>query len=138
MDRKIVEAKVNEVLSANIKKSVAAKKEPQQAGPTSGGMPNIGTDNLFAAFGGAGMPNLSAMAAMQSGKIPLKMHIMTKLASLAINPKYVHFLQKKWWPLWVIVSILFSGFILIGTVIFLIWKMLKSIFSSYTDLFKKS
>lgn len=138
MDRKIVEAKVDEILSANIKKSAAARKEPQQAEPTSGGMPNIGTDNPFAAFGSAGMPNLSSMATMQSGKIPLKMRIMTKLSSLATNPKYVHFLQKKWWPLWVIVGILFSGFILIGTVIFLIWKMLKSIFSAYTDLFKKS
>ncbi len=136
MDRKVVEAKVDEVLSAKIKKNATARKE-KQATPDVG-MPNAGgADNPFAAFGGGGMPDLSAMAGMQGGKLPLKMRIMTKLASLAMNPKFSRFLQKKWWPLWVVVGILLSGFIVVGAIIFLIWKMIKGIIGAYTDMFKK-
>jgi mannose/fructose/N-acetylgalactosamine-specific phosphotransferase system component IID len=65
------------------------------------------------------------------------MRIMAKLAGLAMNPKYARFLQKKWWPLWVIVGILLSGFIVIGAVLFLIWKLIKGIIGAYTDMFKK-
>lgn len=136
MDRKVVEAKVDEVLSAKIKQSASARKEKQSS--PDAGMPNAaGADNPFAAFGGAGMPDLSAMAGMQGGKLPLKMRIMTKLAGLAMNPKFARFLQKKWWPLWVVVGILLSGFIVVGAVLFLIWKMVKSIIGAYTDMFKK-
>ncbi len=135
MDRKVVEAKVDEVLSAKIKKNAVARKEKQSTPDV--GMPSSGADNPFAAFGGGGMPDLSAMAGMQGGKLPLKMRIMTKLAGLAMNPKFSRFLQKKWWPLWVVVGILLSGFIVIGAVFFLIWKMIKGIIGAYTDMFKK-
>ena len=73
----------------------------------------------------------------QGGKLPLKMRIMAKLAQLATNPKFARFLQKKWWPLWVVVGILLSGFIVIGAVLFLIYKMIMGIVSAYTDMFKK-
>ena len=135
-DRKVVEAKIDEILSAKIKKNATARKEKKSS--PNAGMPNAGgTDNPFAAFGGGGMPDLSAMAGMQGGKLPLKMRIMTKLAGLAMNPKFSRFLQKKWWPLWVVVGILLSGFIVIGAVFFLIWKMIKAIIDAYTDMFKK-
>lgn len=127
MDRKTVEAKIDEVLTANSKKNAAVKKEKQQqadADPFAGGMPNMG-DNPFAAFGGAG------------GKLPLKMRIMTKLAGLAMNPKISRFLQKKWWPLWVVVGILLSGFLIIGAVLFGIWLLIRGIINAYADLFKK-
>ncbi|PQJ28679.1 hypothetical protein BSZ32_09310 [Rubritalea profundi] len=135
MDRKVVEAKVDEVLSAKIKKNATARREKQSAPDI--GMPNMGADNPFAAFGAGGMPDLSAMSGMQGGKLPLKMRIMTKLAGLAMNPKFSRFLQKKWWPLWVVFGILLSGFIVIGAVLFLIWKMIKGIIGAYTDMFKK-
>lgn len=126
MDRKTVEAKIDEVLSANSKKNAAVRKEKQQqqADPFPGGMPNM-EDNPFAAFGGAG------------GKLPLKMRIMTKLAGLAMNPKFARFLQKKWWPLWVVVGILLSGFIIVGAVLFGIWLLIRGIINAYADLFKK-
>ncbi|MGJ8673122.1 hypothetical protein [Rubritalea sp.] len=137
VDRKVVEAKIDEVLNANSKKSretAAAKKE--QTPFAGGGMPNMGADNPFAAFGamGGGMPD---MAGMQGGKLPLKMRLMTKVAQLAMNPKFSRFLQKKWWPLWVVVGILLSGFIVIGAVLFLIYKMVMGIVGAYTELFKK-
>jgi len=136
MDRKVVEAKVDEVLSAKIKKNATVRREKQSSSDS--GMPNMGADNPFAAFGAGGMPDLSAMAGgMQGGKLPLKMRIMTKLASLAMNPKISRFLQKKWWPLWVVVGILLSGFLVIAAVFFLIWKLIKGIIGAYTDMFKK-
>ena len=135
VDRKVVEAKIDEVLSTNIKKNATARREKQ---PSSGsGMPNMGADNPFAGFSAGGMPDLSAMAGMQGGKLPLKMRIMAKLAGLAMNPKFSRFLQKKWWPLWVVVGILLSGFIVIAAVFFLIWKLIKGVIGAYTDLFKK-
>lgn len=135
MDRKVVEAKVDEVLSAKIKKNATVRREKQSSSDS--GMPNMGAGNPFAAFGAGGMPDLSAMAGMQGGKLPLKMRIMTKLASLAMNPKISRFLQKKWWPLWVVVGILLSGFLAIAAVFFLIWKLIKAIIGAYTDMFKK-
>jgi len=126
LDRKVVEARIDEVLSANNKKTAAAKKEKQDASSFDGGMPDMG-DNPFAAFAGAGA----------NGKLPLKMRIMTKLAGLAMNPKISRFLQKKWWPLWIVVGILLSGFLVVGAVIFLIWLLIKGIFNAYSDLFKK-
>ena len=133
VDRKVVEAKIDEVLSANNKKQAAATKSDPF---TSGGMPNMGADNPFAAFGAmGGMPD---MAAMQGGKLPLKMRLMAKLAQLATNPKFARFLQKKWWPLWVLVGILLSGFLVIGALLFLLYKMVMGIVSAYTDLFKRS
>ncbi|MFC5051015.1 hypothetical protein ACFPK9_10350 [Rubritalea spongiae] len=135
VDRKVVEAKVDEVLNANNKKSKANAAAKKEQHPFPGGMPNMGADNPFAAFGAmGGMPN---MAGMQGGKLPLKMRIMAKLAQLATNPKFSRFLQKKWWPLWVVVGILLSGFIVIGAVLFLIYKMIMGIVSAYTDMFKR-
>ncbi|MFC4992819.1 hypothetical protein [Rubritalea tangerina] len=140
MDRKVVEAKVDEVLSANNKKS-AATRQAKTPGPTPSDMPNIDPNNPFAAFGAmggmGGMPDMSAMAGMQGGKLPLKMRIMAKLAQLATNPKFARFLQKKWWPLWVVVGILFSGVIVVAALLFLIYKLVMSIVSAYTDIFKK-
>lgn len=130
MDKKVVEAKIDEVLSANNKKTAAAKKEKQESNSFGGDMPDMSA-NPFAAFSGGGMGD------MPNGKMPLKMRIMAKLAGLAMNPKYARFLQKKWWPLWVIVGILLSGFIVIGAVLFLIWKLIKGIIGAYTDMFKK-
>lgn len=138
MDRKVVEAKVDEVLSANNKKSKETAAQRQENNPFgSGEMPNM-EGNPFAAFGAmGGMPDMSAMAGMQGGKLPLKMRIMAKLAGLATNPKFSRFLQKKWWPLWIIVGILLSGFILVFGIFFLLWKLIKAILSPYTELFKK-
>jgi hypothetical protein len=139
MDRKVVEAKVDEILSANNKKTKETAAAKQEQNPfAGGGMPNMGADNPFAAFGAmGGMPDMSAMAGMQGGKLPLKMRIMAKLAQLATNPKFSRFLQKKWWPLWVVVGILLSGFIVIGAIVFLIYKMVMGIVSAYTDIFKR-
>lgn len=130
MDKKVVEAKIDEVLNANNKKTAAAKKDKQESNPFGGDMTDMGA-NPFAAFAGAGMGD------MPNGKVPLKMRIMTKLAGLAMNPTYARFLQKKWWPLWIIVGILFSGFIVVGVILFFIWKLLKAITRPYADLFKK-
>lgn len=126
MDRKTVEAKIDEVLSANNKKNAAAKIEKQQraADPFSGGMPDMG-DNPFAAFAGAG------------GKLPLKMRIMTKLAGLAMNPKTARFLQKKWWPLWLILAIPLFALLIVAALLFCIWLILRSIYRAYADMFKK-
>lgn len=125
MDRKAVEAKIDEVITANSKKNAAAKQEQKDApNPFGGEMPDM-EGNPFAAFTGAG------------GKLPLKMRIMTKLASLAMNPKISRFLQKKWWPLWVLVGILLLIPIIIGLVLFGIWLILRSIINAYADLFRK-
>ena len=130
-DRKIIEAKIDEVLSANNKKAAAskAKSASSTADPFAGGMPNMADNNPFAAFGAGAMPG--------GAKLPLKMRIMAKLASLATNPKFTRFLQKKWWPLWIIVGILLSGFILIAAILFLIWKGIKAIINAYTGMFRK-
>lgn len=138
MDKKVVEAKIDEVLSANSKKSKERKMQQQEESPFAGnGMPDM-EGNPFAAFGAmGGMPDMSAMAGMQGGKLPLKVRIMAKLAGLATNPKFSRFLKKKWWPLWVLVGILLSGFIIIGIILFIIYKMVMGIVSAYTDLFKK-
>lgn len=126
MDRKTVEAKIDEVLTANNKKNAAAKQEKQQqaADPFAGGMPNMG-DNPFAAFGGAG------------GKLPLKMRIMTKLAGLAMNPRTARFLQKKWWPLWIILALPLLALLIVGVVFLCIWLLIRGIFRAYADMFKK-
>ena len=138
MDRKVVEAKVDEVLSANNKKSKQAATQQQNGSPFAGSnMPNM-DGNPFAAFGAMrGMPDMSTMAGMQGGKLPLKIRIIAKLAGLAANPKFARFTKKKWWPLWVIVGILFSGVILVVGILFLLWKLIKAILSPYTNLLKK-
>ena len=135
MDRKVVEAKIDEVLNSNKERS---KQETSKGGSSpfaDRGMSGADAENPFSAFGGMhGMPN---MAGMQGGKLPLKMRVMSKLALLATNPKFSGFLQKKWWPLWLVIGILFSGVILLAVLVFLIWRLIRTICNAYVDLFRK-
>lgn len=131
MDRKIIEAKVDEVLSANDKKAATTKQQNQADNPFAGGMPGM-ENNPFAAFGAADFSNMAGMA-----KPPLKIRIAAKVAGMATNPKFKRFLNKRWWPLWLVVGIIFFAFALVIGLFFLVWKLLKALASPYTELFKK-
>ena len=96
-------------------------------------MPDFDGQNPFAAFGAA----QGFGAAAGKAPSPLRMKLIGWATRLATNPKFTRFLQKKWWPLWVLLGILFSGLILAAGVLFLIYKLVQSVVSAYTDLFKK-
>ncbi|WP_018969834.1 hypothetical protein [Rubritalea marina] len=137
IDRNVIEARVDEVLSANDSRSQQNTRNASaaQGSPfagTAGSMPNIDPNNPFAAFQGA-----QGFGAGGPGASSLKLKLLAWLTRLATNPKFTRFLQKKWWPLWVVAGILLSGFIVLGGILFLIYKMVQAIISAYTDLFKK-
>ena len=56
---------------------------------------------------------------------------------LATNPKFTRFLQKKWWPLWIVAAVLLSGFLVIGGLLYLVYKLVQTVIGAYTDLFKR-
>jgi hypothetical protein len=136
MDRKVVEAKVDEVLSAKIKQNANARKN--RSTPSGSKTPSLADTSPFAGFGAGSIPDFSAISGLDGGKLPLKIRVMTKLASLATHPQIARFLKKKWWPLWIIVGILLSGFIVIALCVFIIWKFIMSIVGAYTGMFKKN
>jgi hypothetical protein len=132
MDRKVVEAKIDEVLSANQDKNRQSQKA-RESSPQGNPFAGMDSSNPFAAFGAmGGMPNQPA-----TGKLPLKMRLMAKLSQLATNPKFAQFLQKKWWPLWIVFGLLFSGVLIVIALFFLIYKCIMAVYQSYADLFRK-
>ena len=144
--KKVIEAKVDEVMSGKPSEPAQKNTTQKQARPSDEqpeGMPDLSA--MFGGAGGAeGMPDLSAMFGKSGmpdlSKIPgltLRQRLTFKIVGLMSNPK-LRFLKSKWSiPLWGVIAILVLTIILSLGILFLIFKLLKAILTPYINIFRK-
>lgn len=153
--KKVIEAKVDEVMSGKPSEPAQKNTTQKQARPSDEqpeGMPDLSA--MFGGAGGAeGMPDLSAMfgAGGAGGpgaggmpdlsKLPglsWKQRMTFKLMKWGSSPK-LRFLKSKWcMPLWGLIAVILLALGLVAIVVLLAWKLLRYIFLTYFGfLFKK-
>jgi hypothetical protein len=135
---KTIEAEVEVVSSKKSNKprpSKPATKNQQADNPFAGmaGMGGAGgMPDLSAMFGKSGMPDLSKIPGLS-----LRQRLTFKIVGLLTNPK-LRFLKSKWSiPLWGIIAVFLLAIILMAGFLFLIFKLLKAIFTPYINIFRK-
>ncbi len=127
---------------------VVSSKKSNKPKPAKPATKNQQADNPFAGMGGmggaGGMPDLSAMFGKNGmpdlSKIPglsLRQRLTFKIVGLLSNPK-LRFFKSKWSiPIWGIVAVLVLAVVLAAGFLFLIFKLLKAIFTPYINIFRK-
>lgn len=133
-----------EVNTASSEKKVTSKKEKSSA---ESGSPFSG---MFGGGNATGMPgNFSdifndprVVDAISSGKLPgfdklpLKQRIMFKLMRLFGTTQGKKYLRKRWWPVWAVGLLLLGSVGLVVGVFYLLFLLLKMIFTPYIEIFK--
>lgn len=131
MSKKVIKAEVDEVITRKSKSSPSKAVQPHQGSRQQAD---------FAEFDFSQFSQFSGFTTGAGGfpKLNWRTRMMLKSAGWLANPKLRRFLQKKWWPLWLIVGAVLAVFLLVLGAIFLIWKIIRALFSPYRDLFKRN
>jgi len=129
------------------KSKQSSKASSAQDSPFGGGFPGMGgmggmngmsNEDLMKQFQQmGGMDTLQKMMAQSGMKLPLKQRIAMKVMFFFTKHKK-KLSNKLLWPIWFVLGLVLAAVVLVLGLVFLAYKLVRSVLSCYADMFRRS